>query len=131
MCYYVLFYHSSGPIPDLPNTSYLILEPYVLEYEHTAEVNLYHEIFFAACLKFKPVFGSVHPAMYELDRPVIDELEYYKNPYMFCFEPPSFYRTFDPKAFHDFLHDNSLVEKLAEIEKVMGRDELIKLIERH
>lgn len=130
--HYILFYLIPGQIvPAIPKASVLTFEPYVLESIYEEEIDLFHEIFLEACLKLKPVFGSVHATMYELHRPLIDQAEYYQNPYLFCVEPPLFFRDFDPKAFYDFLHNDGLVTKLAEIEEVMPREELTEIIRKH
>ncbi|MBI2581452.1 hypothetical protein HYV85_06660 [Candidatus Woesearchaeota archaeon] len=128
---YILFHLISGPIPSLGRASVLSFEPYTMDYSYTKEIDLIHEIFLAACTELKPVYGSAHATMSELHRPLIDQAEYYQNPYLFCVEPPLFFSDFSPEAFHNFLHDGGLAAKLAEIEKVMPRDELVELIRKH
>lgn len=128
--YYIPFYLNFGPIP-VKKFSMLSFYSDVMDDAHISELELFHDIFLAACRDLKPVYGSAHPTIDRPHRPVMDQAEYYRNPYMFCVEPPLFNGGFDPQVFYNFLQDKGLVAKFAEIEGVMSRSELVTMIRRN
>ncbi len=119
-------------------TSWLVFSTDVMDDDpESPNQKLFYDIFFASCKELKPVFGTAEPTEQNTDRentrPCTDQAEYYKNPYLFCIEPPLFGSgDFNPAQFsHDFFHRTDIVAKLAEIEKVMSRSELVAILKKH
>ncbi len=138
------FYLHAGPFPvertsKLYSNSGLTFYTDLMSDSHASEQELFYEIFLTACKVLKPVFGSVQSTEWgterESTRPCTDQAEYYQNPYLFCVEPPlSDYHFSDDsyiKAFYDFLRGDELTTKLAEVENVMSRSELVEIIRQH
>lgn len=63
----------------------------------------------------------------------INELSamYYSDPYYFALEPPGNYRPVIRQTLEQFLRDNKIKKKLAEIKKVLPLKELVEILRRY
>lgn len=128
--HYVPFYLNSGRVP-IEKVSVLYFYSDLMDDAHISELELFHDVFLTACKSLKPIYGSAEATIDRPHRPVMDQAEYYRNPYLFCVEPPLFNGEFDPKVFYSFLQDRGLASKLTEVESVMSRSELVEIIRRN
>ena len=118
------------------HTSGLRLDVDVWSYNEE-NLELFHDIFLTACKELHPLFGTADSTEYGDTRPCMDSAEYYKDPYMFCIEPPMFgpgslgFEQSQHDVLVAFLNDKNTVSKLDEAKKVMGRSELVEIISQH
>lgn len=98
-------------------------------------LELFHDIFLTACRELHPLLGTAELTEYRDTRPCMDNAEYYKDPYMFCVEPPMFGPTGFGQSNHDaviaFLNDGKTLSKLDEIRRVMSKSQLVEIIRQH
>lgn len=96
---------------------------------------LFVDIFFESCRRLGPVYGFAYESEYgvgvEYKRPLMDVMEFYSDPYLFCVEPPFLKGRFDLRVLNRFFDSAGTRSKLSEIRKVMGRGELIALVKEH
>lgn len=106
----------------------------VIKYSNNPDILLFYEIFFEACKYFGPTLAYADETKDD-ERPCMDWAEYYKDPFLFCLEPPLFIsgekKDDLDRFFNDFIRNKNVIAKLNEIKKVMSRDKLIDLIKKY
>lgn len=95
---------------------------------HEEDVPIFFDMCFDLCRNIDPVYATGGNGIEVWDYgPAWSSIEHYRNPYFFCIEPPKS-RCYVPP---DFLFNENMLKKVAEISKVLSRNELLILLQVH
>lgn len=110
--------------------SFVSFKPDLASFEADLNYMLFIRLFFASCKRLGACYGFADQA--EKDRrPLTDRGEFCSDPFLFCLEPPFLENMDGLPALKGFLNSDDTKSRLSEIRKVMGVEELLKLMRKY